>query len=50
MSVLSKPEFDDCVRYDELAILLSNFGATVEWSITSPVKQLESESDYPLIP
>ena len=27
MRVLSKPEFDDCVRYSELEVLLENFGA-----------------------
>ena len=26
MHVLSKPEFDGCVRLDELSILLENFG------------------------
>ena len=26
MRVLGKPEFDDSVRYDELELLLENFG------------------------
>ncbi len=28
MRVLGKPEFDDSVRYDELELLLENFGVT----------------------
>lgn len=30
MRVLGKPEFDDSVRYDELELLLENFGVTKE--------------------
>lgn len=26
--VLGKPEFDDCIRYDELEMLLENFGVS----------------------
>ena len=30
MRVLGKPEFDDSVRYDELELLLENFGVSKE--------------------
>lgn len=30
MRVLGKPEFDDGVRYDELELLLENFGVLKE--------------------
>lgn len=36
MRVLGKPEFDDSVRYDELELLLENFGVIKEGSHFDP--------------
>jgi len=44
MRVLGKPEFDDSVRYDELELLLENFGVSKDGGITESNVNLDEQS------